>query len=316
MNETTTVIPTKFRQYLHVERYGNDEVQGIELGEIFIFPKLDGTNASAWAISSSPEEWDYSLGSRTRELSLTADNAGFFAHARESEDDGLGRRFLRFFNQHPNLRLYGEWLVPHTLKTYRDEVWRRFWVFDVFNNATNQYLSYPEYKGLMDEFQFDYIPPLRIIKNGSYEYFIDCLGKNDFFIRDGAGVGEGIVLKNYNYTNRFGNLAFAKFVTSEFKEKHHREMGAPESAKTLTEELICQEFLTSSMVEKIYAKIMNECDGWNSRYIPRLLETAYHDLIVEEMYNAQKKHKNASINFGVLHHFAVSRVKELLPHVF
>ena len=36
----------KFREYTHVERYGNDEVQGIEYGELYIFPKLDGTNAS------------------------------------------------------------------------------------------------------------------------------------------------------------------------------------------------------------------------------------------------------------------------------
>jgi hypothetical protein len=212
--------------------------------------------------------------------------------------------------------LYGEWLVPHTLKTYRDDVWRRFWVFDVFNNATDQYLPYPKYKELMDEFQLDYIPPLRIVNNGSYEYFIDVLGKNDFFIRDGQGVGEGIVLKNYQFINRFGVLAYAKIVTSEFKEAHHREMGAPDSAKTLTEEEIAIEYVTDTIVEKTYAKIMNECNGWNSKYIPRLLETVYHDVIVEEMYNAQKKFKNCTVNFGTLRHFVYKQVKAQLPHVF
>jgi len=36
----------KFMKYQHVERYGTDEVEGIELGETYIFPKIDGTNGS------------------------------------------------------------------------------------------------------------------------------------------------------------------------------------------------------------------------------------------------------------------------------
>ncbi len=39
---------SEFRKYMHVERYGNDEVQGIEIGTCYIFPKLDGTNGSVW----------------------------------------------------------------------------------------------------------------------------------------------------------------------------------------------------------------------------------------------------------------------------
>ena len=58
-----------FRKYTHVERFGNGAVNGIEVGECYIFPKIDGTNASVW--------WDDDLlqirtGSRTRELSESA----------------------------------------------------------------------------------------------------------------------------------------------------------------------------------------------------------------------------------------------------
>ena len=38
----------EFVKYPHLERFGNDEVQGIEFGECWIFPKLDGANASIW----------------------------------------------------------------------------------------------------------------------------------------------------------------------------------------------------------------------------------------------------------------------------
>ena len=35
----------KFRRYQHIERFGNDEVAGIEDGTCYVFPKIDGTNA-------------------------------------------------------------------------------------------------------------------------------------------------------------------------------------------------------------------------------------------------------------------------------
>ena len=82
---------------MHLERYGSDEVQGIELGECYIFPKIDGTNGSLW--------WDgvnIKAGSRNRELELDNDNAGFYNWA---DKDG---RVLDFFINNPGVRLYGE----------------------------------------------------------------------------------------------------------------------------------------------------------------------------------------------------------------
>ena len=34
-----------FLKYMHLERYGNEEVDGIEQGTTYVFPELDGTNA-------------------------------------------------------------------------------------------------------------------------------------------------------------------------------------------------------------------------------------------------------------------------------
>ena len=38
----------QFTKYQHLERLGTTEVEGIEVGEVYVFPKLDGTNASVW----------------------------------------------------------------------------------------------------------------------------------------------------------------------------------------------------------------------------------------------------------------------------
>lgn len=37
-----------FKEYMHLERFGTDEVEDIEFGECYIFYKIDGTNGSVW----------------------------------------------------------------------------------------------------------------------------------------------------------------------------------------------------------------------------------------------------------------------------
>jgi len=109
-----------FFKYQHIERFGTSEVEGLELGKCFVFPKIDGTNASVWIC-----EGKLCAGSRRRELSVESDNAGFFSEIIQDE------KILNYLTEFPEHRLFGEWLVPHSLKTYREEAWRKFYVFDI-----------------------------------------------------------------------------------------------------------------------------------------------------------------------------------------
>ena len=45
-----------------------------------------------------------------------------------------------------------------------------------------------------------------------------------------------------------------KIVTSEFKEKHHKAMGAPTTELKMIEERIADKFVTIAFVEKEFAK--------------------------------------------------------------
>jgi hypothetical protein len=294
------------REYMHIERFGNEAVEGIELGECYVFPKLDGTNASCWVDGTI-----LSCGSRQRELSLDNDNSGYLAAIHE---DPI--RYAKYFDTHPKHILYGEWLVPHTLKTYRDNAWRRFWIFDVFNLESDEYLTYETYAPLLAACELDYIPPLARIKNGTYDNFIHVLNQNNFFIKDGSGVGEGIVIKNYDYYNKFDRQIWAKIICSEFKEAHHREMGSPETASLMVEELIALEYCTKALCEKEIAKIRLERGGWTSQYIPQLLGVIFHALITEEIWDILKVHKNPTINFNTLKHFVIRQIKLNLPEIF
>jgi hypothetical protein len=296
-----------FEKYQHVERYGNDEVENINMGLCYVFPKIDGTNGSVWC-----EENNIKCGSRNRELSIDNDNQRYMEYVVTGEK---APEFYNFFDKYPNLRLYGEWLIKHSLKTYRDDAWRKFYIFDVMEGE--RYLTYEEYQPLLEEYKLDYIPPIAKITNGTYEQFVKQLEKTNFLIKDGAGVGEGIVIKNYEYRNKYGRITWAKIVRSEFKELHAKVMGASEidGAKIIEEEIM-ESFLTSALIEKTYEKIKKECDGWKSQYIPRLLNTIWHEFVIEEMWNVIKKHKNPKIDFKTMQYFCNRKIKEVKKELF
>lgn len=297
-----------FVKYQHLERFGTPEVQNIELGTCYVFPKLDGTNASLWA-----HEDQVFAGSRSRTLSLEEDNAGFYAWVLQQE------HLFSFFTSFPHLRLYGEWLVPHSLKTYRPTAWRKFYVFDVLDHSEIEegvHVPFDAYAPILDQFGIEYIPPIAKIINGSYEQFINQLAVNVFLIEDGKGAGEGIVIKNYDYKNKYGRQTWAKIVTSEFKDKHRKEMGCSEiQGKKTVEESIAETFVTKALVEKVFAKIDND-GGWTSKRIPQLLNTVYYDVVREDAWNFVKAHKNPTINFGTLQFFVFYNVKKHKAELF
>lgn len=67
-----------FNKYIHLERFDTSEVEGIEVGTTYVFPKLDGTNAQVWY----SDVHGIQAGSRNRELTLEADNLGFLLWAK------------------------------------------------------------------------------------------------------------------------------------------------------------------------------------------------------------------------------------------
>jgi len=298
----------KFKEYQHIERYGTDEVEGIQKGKCHIFYKIDGTNGSVWV-----ENGEIKTGSRKRELTLENDNAGFCQYIMQNE------RIKRFLETYPNYRLYGEWLVPNAIKTYQKEAWRRFYVFDVAKHKedeTEQYMTYEEYKPMLEEFGIDYIPPLEIIENPTLEQLTECLNKTgEFLIELEKGNGEGIVIKNYKYHNPYGRQTWAKIVASEFREKHKKEAKGVENKESI-ETKIVMKYCTEAFIEKEYAKIVNEKEGWRSKYIAMLLGRIYSELIKEEAWNIVKEFKNPTIDFKKLNCLVVDKVKETKKELF
>lgn len=305
-----------FIKYQHLERWGTTEVDGINFGSCYVFPKIDGANASVWKSNGKLQ-----FGSRKRHLTIDNDNQGFM-------EWGISNNSLvSYFDEFPDHRLFGEWLVPHSLKTYRDDAWRNFYVFDVCLDKSEseirhegdsklKYLHYEEYKVGLEKHGIDFIPPICTTTNVSYDQLVKQLVHNVFLIEDGNGTGEGIVIKNYSFENTYGRQTWAKIVTSEFKEKHAKKMGGHVvKGKKMVEEEIADKYVTKSLCEKVLSKIKNN-GGFTSKQIPQLLNTVYYDVVKEDCWNFVKEFKKPKIDFGTLQHFVFQKTKENLPEIF
>ena len=303
----------EFRKYQHVEKFGTTEVEGIELGEVVIFPKLDGTNGSVWLGGDG----EIQAGSRNRHLTFDYDNQGFYKYV--SKHKGL----KSYLKDHPQHRLYGEWLISHSFHNYRDDAWNKFYIFDVVyeyldEDSNFDYLSYDTYQPELEKYGLDYVIPICKMTNGSYDAFLKALDKSRFLVKDSYdGPGEGIIIKNYDYKNKYGRTTWAKIVTQEFKEKNAKHMGIAElKAKKMVEEEIVEKYCTSAFIEKEYQKIATEYDGWHSECIPELLGRVYYELIREECWKFVKELKNPTINFKTLHGLVIQKIKQVKPELF
>jgi hypothetical protein len=296
-----------FRKYQHIEKLGRDEVDGILEGMCYVFPKIDGTNASVWLDDGGVLR----CGARTREATLTNDNAGFCAHIYKHP----GEIPLLLANN-PSWTLFGEWLVPHTLKTYRKDAWRHFYVFDVYDRETDEYITYDTYTSVLDLHNVEYIPVSVIVENPTEEWLVKGLESNTFLIEDGKGAGEGLVIKRYDYKNKYGRTTWAKIVRTDFKEKHGKEMGPAKVslASGLAYEL-AEEYVTKELVDKTLAKMVVEAP-WTSKRIGELLGRVWHDVITEELWGIIKKYKNPTINFRVFNRAVITEIKIVKPELF
>lgn len=224
---------------------------------------------------------------------------------------------------------------PHTLKTYRQEVWRRFWVFDVWSHTKERYLSWDEYNVVLAEAGFDLIQPLCKITNPSQDQMQEMLAQNTFLIADGAGVGEGLVFKNYQWVNQYGRQPWMKLVVNAFKEQNAKVFGITEKVgERIVEADIVDKYVTPHLVGKTRAKVVIEVanekgidisepnaqakveSGFRSKVIPQLLSRVFHDLITEEMWSILKDFKNPTIDFGKLNKYTTLKIKSLAQDLF
>ena len=304
-----------YTKYMHVEKLGSGEVEGILDGTCYLFYKIDGTNACVWYDDGTGT---LQFGSRNRQLGEGQDNAGF----REAmlNDPGLRPMYmdlLNFLSRHRNLIVYGEWLVPTNIRRYREDAWRKFYVFDVYDTVSGTYMDYGRYSRAFDSEYPNilYIPMICKMENPTEEGIRAHLKETGNYLIS-TGVGEGIVIKNYNYRNPYGRITWAKVLTEDFladkREGRGRKRVAQESGESMERNII--KLMTVDHVLKEKAKIMENRGSttWEQRFIPELLNRAFNEFFRDNWETILKKFHNPTIDFKTLKRYSDEFVKSII----
>ena len=291
----------QYKSYQHIEKLGNKEVEGILKGKCSIQPKIDGTNGVVWL----GDDGIIHAGSRRRDLTLDNDNAGFYNTV--IKDDNIRKYLL----DHKDHYLYGEWLVPHTIRYYHPESWKHFYVFDIFSYDRG-YIPYDEYSKELDKYGISYIPEIISIDNPTMEDLTKYLKETKYLIPEDK-MSEGIIIKNYEYRNQYGRCTYAKIVAEEFfNTKSILRMKNHEAKDKTSEKDIVTTMLSEPLIRKEFAKIkLAYPDIRRQELIGRTLNTIFHVFIHEELLDYIEK-KKPLINFYYLKKECDERIKEVL----
>ena len=295
-----------YKKYQHIEKLGTSEVEGILTGQVHLFYKIDGTNACVFL----KEDNTLGFGSRNRELSIDNDNAKFMNTLYHSSD---GIKLKMYLTKYPNRIVYGEWLIPVTIKRYKKDAWKHFYIFDIFDTETNRYIPFDEYRIDLDTLDLKYIPEIVTLNNPTEEEVRSYLNKTgDFLVTE--GLGEGIVIKNYDFVNRYGRTTWAKVLTEDFLATKHRTRTSNHENKLEhdIEHRIVTTFLTPEFVSKEHSKLIELRGEWNSKMIFELLNRVFNEFWKDNWELILKKFKYPTIDFKTLKRLIDNYVKETL----
>ena len=301
----------QYKKYQHVERLGVYEVEGLLDGKVYAQPKLDGTNSSVYLNDLG----ELSFGGRKRELTLHNDNREF-AHTMMEHKD----LFMSILTKHKDWTIFGEWLVQHVVK-YESEAYYHFYVFDVYDNTKQKYLPYEEYIDEIKQAKLHYVPVVKILDHPDFETITKIAPELTKYNTFEGNVGEGIVLKRYDFVNKLGDTVWGKYVLSDFKKNHRRKTSLVKHANTEAEDVYrahAEQFITKAFVEKEYAKFIENHNGiFRSKYIGELLNTLWYEFMNEDFYHYLQTFKVLpTVNFKLLQIVVNNLIKENLPLIF
>lgn len=289
-----------FKKYPKVHRLGKEETEGILEGSCYIQEKIDGANTSIWQ-----DKGELILASRTRILKGDESFNGFRDYV--SNHEGI-QKILKEF---PDLRLYGEWLVRHTIQ-YNETSYKKFYLFDIttIGAEDEEFWLIEDVNDIADDYGIDRPEYFGLIENPEVEALKELVGKSSIGER-----GEGITIKNPDFKDKWGDNHYAKIVTEKFKEDNGITFGGNNKhSDTYYEMYVVNKYMTLARVEKIMNKLQPEIDErLDLKHIPRISGTAYHDMLTEEVWEISKK--VTTLNFRVLQRIAYKKAIQIYKDI-
>lgn len=263
-----------FRPYNKIHRLGKEEVEGILDGICVIQEKVDGANTSIWL-----QDGEVKCASRSRVLGDEEFN-GFTAYVKNHAG------IQQMVHDMPDTIFYGEWLVRHTIQ-YKETAYKQWYMFDMrLKDEGAPYQDQRIVQATAEWYGINYPQVFGTFSCPSAEQIQEFVGKTAY-----GEKGEGIVIKNLDFKDKFGSCNYAKIVTQEFKEDNGVVFGGNNKySETYHEMYVVNKYMTLARVEKIMNKIQPEINKkLDMEHIPRIMGTCYHDLLTEEIWEIANK---------------------------
>lgn len=281
------------KHYVDIERFKAKYDTCLRPGdEIIVEEKLDGANAS---FTFDPETGKVKAFSRKNELNESNNLRGFWEWTQRLDAEGVAQ-----MTQNGRYVIFGEWLVPHTIK-YPEHQYKHFWMFDVWDTQDEKWLYFDDvfaiHAGLarLAESSQEVLYFVPVIYDGpfiSWDHLYEMVGKT---FTGAEPTGEGIVIKNQTTLNmpEWRLPTYIKIVAEKFSEVHTghaKKLIDPEILKAReANRAMVATVVTERRVVKILEKFVDngilpeDWDEKNMKDIAKNLPKAvYEDCVKEE----------------------------------
>ncbi len=266
----------KHKMYMDIQNLKPEYADLFEKGDhIIIQEKIDGANVSFQYDSESDSLICFS---RRQTLDSKHTLRGFYGWV-QALDKALVYSIL---GEH--LRLFGEWLVPHSVE-YPQECYQKLYCFDVFNTETHEYLPQSEVRAIAEKLGLPYVP---VFFEGEFTCWEDAetyVGKTAM----GGEMGEGIVVKNMTQLPLYLKIVHEKFKEVTWKAKPRRTFDPETARQRQTDRAAAASVVTRARVEKLLHKFVDDGilpENFSSEHMPiifkELCAAVYYDCMKEE----------------------------------
>jgi hypothetical protein len=228
---------SEMKKYMDVVRLGHKTTVGVlNPGDrIIVQEKMDGANASFKREGNKVLAF-----SRNTPLNSGNTLRGFYEWTQTLNAEDLLESAIYF----------GEWLVRHKLD-YGDNM-NQFYLFDIYNEHLQEYVHFSMVKDESRRIGLNLVPIFYEGEYQSFEHLMSFVGQSQL-----GNQGEGVVVKNVNYKDRFDKQVFVKLVSDSFRETQKQK--PPKDPSDVSQEMIfVSNFLVSARVEKLLHKLVDE----------------------------------------------------------
>lgn len=243
---------------------------------------VHNSNASFAVINGKLKCW-----SRRHELGVSDTLGGFYTWAKQN---------LNVDKLLEGVVYFGEWTNPH--KVRYENYTKQFFLYDIYNTHLEEYVSFSMVRDEAKRLNLQLVPVFFEGEFESFEQLNSYVGRTDLGGKLGdIETGEGIVVKNVSYRDRYGKQLFVKLVTEQFAEVQKQRPPKDPKREISPEELKVRECTTIPRVEKqIFIMIEDGLldPNWGIEDMGKILKHI-HPLVAEDIIKEEMQEDDVTI---------------------